>query len=196
MKMKKQLTLFCAALLTIGSVCGCGTEKAPEDTTQQDAVLNKETAAPDVLAEITAIDGTTVTLRRLGGGQGMENFEMEENPSMADDGERPEPPETGEKPNENGGIQPPGMENKELPEGFSPPEMNPGENAAGSPFPPAEPVTVDLAAFDSIDISALAVGDFLSLTMDVDGNITAVEMAELPEMPANIPPASEEKPST
>lgn len=196
MKMKKQLTLFCTALLTIGSVCGCSSSAASMDATQSDTGINEELSQPMTLAEITAIDGTTVTLQLLGGRGGRG---MGENPQAPDDAERPDMPEGAERPEKGEGQQPPDMETgerPEIPEGSAPPEKEhpemSNEQKAPNDAPPAsEPMTVDLSAFDAIDITELAVGDFLSLTMDSEGNVTAIEKADLPEMPTEKSPDSE-----
>lgn len=49
-----------------------------------------------------------------------------------------------------------------------------------------ESITIDLADFDAIDVTELAVGDMLSLEMDADSNVTAVakvDMSQMPEIP-------------
>lgn len=141
MKKKKYFALLCTAALIGALACGCGSTETETETTATETTA--EAPQPMTMGEITAIDGTTVTLELRGGRGGM-GGKM---------GERPEMPE-GEAP--------------ERPEG----EM-----------PEAETITVDLSAFDNIDVADLAVGDMLSLEMDADGNVTAIEKADLSQMP-------------
>lgn len=193
MKMKKQLTLFCTALLTIGSLCGCGSSETSGDAAQQNTSINEEMSKPGNLAEITAIDGTTVTLQLLGG-RGVHG--MGKQPQMPDGTEKPEMDDVREKSEMKNDQQPSDTGNKErpeMPEGAAPPEMNDEQQAPGNIPPVSDPITLDLSAFDTVDVSALTVGDYLSLTMDEERNITAVEKTDRPEMPVYKSPVSEEE---
>lgn len=159
MKTKKYLPLFCAALLSVSAFCGCGTE----ETVQDDPIISQEeeeTPERYALGEVLSIEDTTVTLI-LRNNMGQEKPEgeppadREDMPEMPD-GDMPEKPENtdGEKPDDM-------------------PEKPAGETT----------VSVDLSVFDTVDASEVAVGDLLSVTLDNEGGVLSVEMADLSEMP-------------
>lgn len=158
MKTKKYLPLFCAALLSVSAFCGCGAE----ETTQDDpAVSQMEEETPEqyALGEVLSIEDTTVTLA-LRNGMGREKPEGE-------------PPADGDMPEKPAGDIP------EKPENID------GEKPDDMPERPEDKTTVsvDLSAFDTVDASAVAVGDLLSVTLDSEGGVLSVEPADLSEMP-------------
>lgn len=155
MKTKKYLPLFCAALLSVSAFCGCGAE---ETDPQNDPVISQtEEEVPEqyALGEVLSIEDTTVTLA-LRNGMGREKPEGEP-PADRDMPEKPD----GEKPDDM----------PERPDDI--PERPDGETT----------VSVDLSAFDTVDVSALAVGDLLSVTLDSEGGVLSVEPADLSELP-------------
>ena len=159
MKKKKYLALLCAAVLACGAFfCGCASATTE---TEANTAQTTETEAPKpmMMGEITAIDGTTVTLQLRGGRGG-----------IGEKGEAPEKPTDDEKPELK--------EDKERPEG-----ENPVDGKRPESMPEAETITVDLSAFDTVNAEELAVGDMLSVEMDADGNVTAVATVDLSQMP-------------
>lgn len=195
MKKKKYTALLCAAVLTCGAfLCGCSSTEAETEATQ---TTEAEMTQPMTMGEITAIDGTTVTLALRGGRGGM-GGEMGERPEMPEgmekpDGEAPEGMEKpdGDMPEMKEGQEPSARPEGELPEGMEKPDGDMPENME---MPEEQTITIDLSAFDTVNVEELAVGDMLSVELDADGNVLSVAAVALSQMPEMGEKGPKEKP--
>lgn len=196
MKKKQKLAYFFTAILAFGCLCGCGTTAAPMEETAQESITEEtetEEKAPAqkerstksetqmTLAEIISIDDTTATIQLLNGrgSHKMDATEKGERPQRDDsaekseDSEEKERPEKKERPAEDTPKERPD-EKKEHTAHQSP------ENASAPNAPVSEPTTIDLAEFDTIDAASLQAGDLISLEIDTEGTIVAIQKAEAP----------------
>ena len=188
---RKNICLTAVAMLLVGSLTACGStsdvdvEQGTKDTLESsvqeeqggeqqtsEAIQNEK----GYFGEITAIDGTTLTVSVMSGGRGAGMMQGGEKPSgeisegmepvEMPSGEIPEGMEPGEIPS---GEMPEGMEPVEMPSGEMPEGMEPGEMPSGEISEGMEPVEMPSGEMpEGMEPGEMPVEDIPRETMTVE----------------------------
>jgi len=192
MNMKRMLSLLCAGTLM------CGLLSISAFAAEAEADAEKQT--PSRLAEITAIDESTVTLRLLVRNRGRVALPFDRGQELPEDVTAVELSVDGEHAKEQGkalaklthreqteavGQAQQSQElRSEKPDRNTVPSNNGAEKIAKKSKENAEDETliVDLSTFDDVIVSELVVGDLLRIEFDENGSVISAAVAERPEI--------------
>lgn len=192
MKMKRMLSLLCAGTLM------CGLLSVSTFAAEVEADAEKQTSSQ--LAEITAIDESTVTLRLLVHNRGRVSRPFDRGQKLPEDVTVVELSVDGEQAKEHGkalaklthreqteavGRAQRSRElRSEKPDRNTVPSNNGVEKIAKESKENAENETliVDLSTFDDVIVSELVVGDLLRIEFDENESVISAAVAERPEI--------------